>query len=576
MKRFLWLGFVLFLFLICTGCGDTFRPIIIPNPPVFPNPQASHTILSINYNVVCSQTPNPSCDNFVPQPGTGMVIDVSGDTDVSTVNTGISPVHAVQQSASQVLVVNQAVTGYDPPLNGSCLIIQPNPEPVLNICPSISKLNYSGTVISSTSTITLPASSAANFVATTEAAQAYVLLPNYIPNIASPATVVPSIEIVNTTSDNLVNTVPVGHNPIAMAETPDGKKLYVANEGDSTISGFSTATGNLSQRIGSPTTTSSPPIWLSTRSDSQMVYVLEENGTLASLSTLSTAGPDTLTPYPGLAVPGANIMTYDPNLNRLYIAGGQELEIIDVSQSIPTLMTSVPIPIPPFALLNLPSVAATATSAAALPNGTFAYAASYATLPSQLTISSVSGDGTNATYAYTLTAGAALNPGLTINVTGTNQTGFDGTFLIGALISGTTACPGTCFQVPNPNTLASMPVTASGSGSNIFPQVTVVNTTSNTLVNTIALAGFPDATIVGSQYYIPACANSARFRFLMAAGGDSSRAYLSSCDGGLVDIINTSSNTYFLNLPAPVSSRTVEGNPGQNPPQNPVFLLAGP
>jgi DNA-binding beta-propeller fold protein YncE len=561
MKRFLWLGFVLCLYVICSGCGDTFRPIIIPNPPVFPNPQASHTVLSVN-------------DNGIYAPGSGMVIDVSGDTDVSTVNTGIGPVHAAQQTASQVLVVSQAVTGYDPPVGGGCLIVQPIPEPVLNVCPSITKLTYSGTVISTASTLTLPASSAASFVATTESAQAYVLLPNYIPNPGTPTTVVPSIQIVNTTAYNLVNTIPVGHNPTAMAETPDTKKLYVANQGDSTISGFNPATGNLSQRVGSPTTTSSPPIWLSARSDSQAVYVLEENGTLAALTTVSTAGPDTFAEYPGLAVPDAAIMTYDPNLNRLYIAGGQEMEIVDVSQSQPQLLTTIPIP--PFTLLNLPSVAANATSAAALPDGTNAYVASYATLPSELTISSVSGDGTNATYAYTLTKGEALNPGLTINVTGTQQTGFDGTFLVGALVSGTSACPGTCFQVPNPNTLASIAVSASGTGSNIFPQVTVVNTTSNTPENTIALAGFPDATIVGSQYYIPACANNARFRFLMAAGGDSTRAYVSSCDGGMVDIINTSSNAYFLNLPAPVSSRTVVGNTGQNPPQNPVFLLAGP
>jgi len=150
MKRFLWLGFVLFLYVICSGCGDTFRPIIIPNPPVFPNPQASHSVLSVN-------------DNGIYAAGSGMVIDVSGDTDVSTVDTGIGPVHAAQQTASQVLVVSQAVTGYDPPVLGGCLIVQPNPEPVLNVCPSITKLTYSGTVISSTSTITLPASSAASF-----------------------------------------------------------------------------------------------------------------------------------------------------------------------------------------------------------------------------------------------------------------------------------------------------------------------------------------------------------------------------------------------------------------------------
>src|SRR5580658_8040364 len=98
MKRFLSLGSVLFLYLICSGCGDTFRPIIIPNPPVFPNPQAAHTVVSIN-------------DNGTIVSGTAMVIDVSGDTDVSVANVGLAPVLAVQQSATQALVVNHSVSG---------------------------------------------------------------------------------------------------------------------------------------------------------------------------------------------------------------------------------------------------------------------------------------------------------------------------------------------------------------------------------------------------------------------------------------------------------------------------------
>src|ERR1700691_3391901 len=97
MKRFLWLGFVLSVYLICTGCGDTFRPIIIPNPPTFPNPAASNTVVSIN-------------DNGTFVPGSAMAIDVSGDSVGSVGNVDIHPVHAVQQSAGEVLVVNQAVT----------------------------------------------------------------------------------------------------------------------------------------------------------------------------------------------------------------------------------------------------------------------------------------------------------------------------------------------------------------------------------------------------------------------------------------------------------------------------------
>jgi DNA-binding beta-propeller fold protein YncE len=495
MKRFLWLGFVLFFYLICTGCGDTFRPIIIPNPPVFPNPQASHTVLSLNYNEVCSQDLNP-CPNFVPLAGTAMVIDVSGDTDVSIANTGITPVHAVQQSASQVLVVNQALTGYAPPLDGGCLIVQTPPNPVLNVCPSITKLSYSNTVISSTATISLPASSAANFVATTESNQAYVLLPNYIPDITKPTTVVPSVEVVNTTSNNLVTTIPVGHNPIAMAETPDGKKLYVANEGDSTVSGFNTL--GFSQRVGSPTGTSSAPIWLLARSDSQQVYVLEANGALEWLNTTSTAGPDTLTPT-SISVPNATRMVYDPNLNRLYIPGGSQVAMVDVSQSAPSTIAD-------------------------------------------FTIASIPPSSRSASDPCSTTAAATLN-----------------TVDVAALPDGTRAYVGSYYE---------------DTSGNICPQVTVINVTSNSLETpAIAIPGFP----AYDAFCSPAVSTRApRFRIMMAAGGDSTRAYLSSCDGGMVNIIDTSSDTYSLNLPAPVGASAPIPPSLQNPPQNPVFLLAGP
>src|SRR5271156_3028971 len=132
MKRFLWLGFVLLVYLICSGCGDTFRPIIIPNPPTFPNPAAAHTVVSIN-------------NNGTVVAGTAMVIDVSGDTDVSIANVGLAPVHAVQQSAGVVLVANHSVTGA--------------------MAYSITKLNFNSTTISSTNTISLPPNSAPNFVA---------------------------------------------------------------------------------------------------------------------------------------------------------------------------------------------------------------------------------------------------------------------------------------------------------------------------------------------------------------------------------------------------------------------------
>ena len=527
MKRFLWLGFVLFVYAICSGCGDTYRPIIIPNPPTFPNPKAAHTVVAIN-------------DNGTAPHGSAMVIDVSGDADVSVADCtgplciGAAPVHAVQQTANQMLVVNQS--------------------------DSISKVNFSGVTMSVTTTIDLPTNSAPNFVAVAPLdTTAYVTLPN-----------LNAVGVVNTVSSNIVATIPVGSNPYALAVTPDKSKLYVANQGNNKVSGFNTV--DRSQRVGSPASTTSPPIWLVARSDNQRVYVLETNGTLAWLDTTSTAGPDALAET-AISVPSATTMTYDSNLNRLYIPGGQQMQIVDVSQSQPQLLATISIP--SFALLPSGSSApAIATAAAALPDGSRAYVASFAVLPSQFSISAVSGDGTTATYAYTLTAGHDLTPGVTVTVTGTGS-GFDGTFLVGAVVSGTTACPGTCFQAPN--TTSGSGTLGSGTGSNIFPQVTVVDVSSNTIRTTVAIPGFPDATDSSTPRYLaPVCANT-RFRMMMAAGGDSSRAYLSSCDGGNVSIIDTSNDTYIENLPAPASNSRppIPPNP-LNPPQNPVFLLAGP
>jgi lactonase family protein with 7-bladed beta-propeller len=447
MKRFLWLGFMLFLDLICTGCGDSFRPIIIPNPPTFPNPAAAHSVVAIS-------------DNGTTVAGSVMVIDVSGDSIASAADCttplciGIAPVHAVQQTASQALVVNQS--------------------------DSISKVNFSNlTTIASTTTITLPANSAPNFVAVApNQTTAYVTLPK-----------LNEVGVVNT-SNGVTSTIAVGNTPVALAVTPDNSKLYVANQGDSTISAFNTL--GQSARIicvnavcpappaNTPIPLSSPPIWLVARTDGQRVYALEQtSGTLASIDTTSTAGPDTLTET-SISVPGAVKMVYDGNKNRLYIPGGSTVTIVDVSQAAPSTIATLAItPTTPSGCSPIGTATLSSVDVAALPDGTRAYVGSF-------------------------------------------------------------------YEDPS---------------GKFCPQVTVIDAVSNTVKTFLAVPGFPA--------FDAFCATT-RFRIMMAAGGDSSRAYLSSCDGGNVNIIDTSNDTYIESLTVPASSRM------NNPPQNPVFLFAGP
>jgi DNA-binding beta-propeller fold protein YncE len=472
MKRLLWLGLVLFFYVICSGCGETFRPIVIPNPPVFPNPQAAHSVMTLNDNVNASGT---------VVAGTAMVIDVSGDSEMSTANVGIRPVHAVQQNASQVLVVNQSVS--DTPAD------------------SITKLNFNGSTIASTSTISLPASydptssyspstSAPNFIAIAPSdTYAYVTLPNYQPNATS-GNVTPSIGVININTNSVVETVTVGSNPYALAVTPDRSKLYVANQGDGihgTINAFTIVNTGSIVNLTPRTLTQQPskaPIWLVARTDSQRVYVLEANGTLASIDTTLTAGPDTLTEYSAITVPGAVKMTYDSNLIRLYISGLNQVAIVDVSQAAPTAMATLTIP--------------------------------------------------STTPANCAAIGAA-----TLN-----------TLDVAALPDGSRAYAGSYYEDAN---------------GNICPQVTVIDAKSNTLKSTTPIA------VPGFAAYDAFCSTTTtRFRIMMAAAGDSTRAYLSSCDGGNVNFIDTSTDTYIQDLAAPTSLRS------GNPPQNPVFLIAGP
>jgi hypothetical protein len=502
MKRFLCLGILLVFYIAINGCGDTFRPIIIPNPPTFPNPAAAHTVVSLN-------------DNGAIVAGSAMSIDVSGDSVSSIVNTDIHPVHAVQQSANEVLALNQAVTGAELPggkavSTSTCLVTVGTQ--IFNVCPSLTSLNFAGTSIGGTSTITLPFYSSPNFVAVAPSATtAYVTLPTYPTDPTNPlTTIVPSVGIVSigATSKGLVGTVPVatnpstGANPYALAVTPDNTKLYVADNstpcpsstgGVCSINAFNTNNTDLTLSArGITGSLISPPIWLAARSDSQAVYALEANGTLAYISIASTTGPDVLTES-AITVPGAVKIVYDGNLNRLYIPGGSLVAIVDASQSVPATLATIPI-------TGVPSSSRSTSDPCA---------------------------GTTVTTLNTID--------------------------VAALPDGSRAYAGTYYE------------TAIAGVNYICPQVTVIDTTGNSIEKAIAIPGF--------TAYEPFCANT-RFRLTMAAGGDSTRAYLASCDGGMVNIIDTSDDNYIESQPVPASTRT--GSGGQNLPQNPVFLLAGP
>ncbi|HTZ94938.1 MAG TPA: YncE family protein [Terriglobales bacterium] len=319
---------VLALVLLCTGCGDYFRPVAFPVVPVQPNPGFTHVA------VVISQ-------NGTNNPGASTTIDVSGDSNVSQATVGLMPVHAaLVASGTRVYVANR--------LDNTISEFGPTtPTPV--------------------TTISLPAGSAPAFVNTAESSNVYIA------NAGSN-----TVSSISVTTNVVTNTVQVGVNPVSIAETPNAFKLYVANAGNSTSVGSVSSINPVDLTVNAPVVASltAPwvsPVWAVARNDSQRVYILD-NGS-GFVSAINTAN-DTVVGAASVGV-GGDYMIYDSVLNRVYVTNPAKgtLTSLDVSTDSLTATTVV-----------VPN----AVSVAALGDGTRVYVSSSAvsgsTVTSQVTV----------------------------------------------------------------------------------------------------------------------------------------------------------------------------------------------
>jgi YVTN family beta-propeller protein len=321
---------ILLLALIGVSCGDEYRPVAIPIVPPPPDPAAVHFVLVLS-------------DNGLNDPGAGSQLDVSGDTNIGVAQLGLGPSHA-------------ALTA-----NGARLYVANSSEDTIS--------SYSPTSPSLVSTTSLPAGSDPVFVHTTESGTVYVA--NFGNDTTVPPT--PSTVAAISTASNVVLSplIAVGHHPVALAETPDQKKLYSVNQGDGTVSSISLIDRTVVQTIA----TGAAPVWAVARSDSARIYVL--NGGAGTVSTIDTATDTLLSNVPVGA--GGNFMIYDAKLNRVYVTNpsANTLTALSIAADPPTVLFTLP-------------VAASPITVAALPDGSKVYVASVSsvggTATSQVTV----------------------------------------------------------------------------------------------------------------------------------------------------------------------------------------------
>lgn len=415
------------LFLLCLGCGETYRPVANPVIPNQPNPAFSHVVVVIN-------------GNGANNPGSSTTIDVSGDSATSQSQAGLGPVYAALVGGTQVYVAN-------------------------SLEDTISEFSVAISVpvvtISLPSSCGTPPCSMPVFVGSTETGTVYVA--NSKSN---------TVSAISTSGLAITNSITVGTSPVALAETPDTQKVYVANQGTNGSGGSVTVINTLDKSVVSNPPLAGfgwlSPVWVVARSDSQRIYVLDQgSGLVAAIDT----SLDSVVSSVSVGV-GANYMVYDSHLNRIYVVNPTANTVTSLDASTDALPAS------PVSIANPRSVAA-------LPDGSRFYVSS----------------GT---------------------------------------VSGGTATS----------------------------QVTVVSAVDFKVKTTIPFMSVPA---------LPAfCTVKTWAELSVVAAADSSRVYVSNCDAGDTSVIQTSNDSLLAEMPAPFSAQPPPIKGGPPPPQNPVFLLAGP
>jgi YVTN family beta-propeller protein len=319
-----------------------------------------------------------------------------------------------------------------------------------------------------------------------------------------------------------------------MAETPDGLKLYVANQGNNTVSSLNSVDLSPNTVTGFTGVT---PVWVVARGDSQKVYVLTQGD--GKLVTIDTATDIATTPdcsvTPTLCVgAGANFIFYDPNLNRLYVTN-PVTQMVYVFSDTGGLLNGVVSDIPnqlaaiPFIPGSVPCKLAgcSPVSVTALLDGSRFYVASYQSyLPP-------------AACPDATVPGACIVPGLTV---------FDAnTFTV---------------KYPNAPTLVLLGSAPFATGQYAVPPAPSCATT--------------------PLYPVLYSPTTTRFRVFTAAAEDSSRVYVSMCDAGAIAIVNATdgnTNNPGSGLPPDTVVSDILAGPQANSASallNPIFLLMGP
>jgi YVTN family beta-propeller protein len=528
------LAALLFCFLICVGCGDVYRPTIIPNPVPTPDPKNFHSAFTVNQNGAFN-------------PGTGMQVDVSGDSSAGVTHVAMMPVHATLQG-SRVWVANK------------------QSDSVSVFTSAIG----AGVPIGASVNVNLPMGSAPVFVQSAESSTMYVANSGaFVDTTTNQPYYI--VDAINTTSNVIDSEIRVtGKTPWALAETPDGKRLYVVNRDSANV----TVVNTVDKSIGETLAVGASPRWAVVRGDGARVYVLSHDDGM--LTTINSLLPVDMVMGNTPVGAGADFLYYDSRRNRLYIPNPTtgKVGIYDASTDPPASLATIDltVPIPGGGGSPCPNPGCSPVSVAALPDGTRAYVASYfldststncqqtPCLQAQVTVIdeltnqvtkviplpevSVSSVGNCASARFRISAAAAVD-GSRVYVSSCDGSGVSSINTSGDVYFASIPTPGSSFS---PTLMNITGATQSGSDTTYTYTYDPNSGTPVFLGLVVTITGIVDPSVTGANP-----------------------------DNGTFTVTGLGNGTFTVSNPSGVATTTPQNATGlgEPPRQNPVFMLTG-
>ena len=525
-------AFTILLGLICASCGETYRPVAQPIQGLQPSPAPGHFVVSISSDGIG--------DNHRDS-GAASNIDVSGDTIRGNLRAGIAPVHAALVAGSKLYIANSAedsVTANN--------VSFPTEVVTISLPPSVSAIITQVTGTGSTATYTYTGGtglfSAGDLVYITGCTTA-----GFNGAFTVTAAAGNSFSISNSTQTSEAESFGAQAKvPNAVfADSAETKNVYVAGYGTNSLYVINTTTNVVTAAVP----VDSHPVAVAEIADGKKVYVANHGssasgGSVSVIDTVSDTVAKTIClaggaspPCPGGPVPVWAVARAD----------SAQVYVLDQNATIYVIDTT------------LDSVIDSSHSAAAGANFMLYdrnFSRLYVTNPGAASLSVFDVSGTTPVPSAGNPIAIPPAPSSACKVTAVRPTS------VTVLGDGSKAYVAS-YQV---------------SAGVVCTQLSVIDTGSLTLTKTISLTQASDNSAQTG------CGTVGFRVFTLSSGGGANskfKVYVSQCDAGSIAVVNTypvngsPEDTYAgVSIPAPLSTfPPISLTP---PPQNPMFMVAGP